>query len=117
MPEPIDDNQPLNSLIGTALSGVVFTRHYIQLAFDGPLLNIDTRPTIEAGKLRLSGGDPGFRDALCERIGSAVSASDVQEGVILSVTFADGVTLTVPLTHEDKPCAAEFRSGLDLWEW
>ena len=114
---PIDDNQPLNSLIGTALSGVVFTRHYIQLAFDGPLLNMDARPTIQAGKLNLSSGESGFRDALCERIGVLVAAADVQEGIALSLTFADGSVLTLPLTHEDKPYAAEFRSGLDLWEW
>ena len=112
-----DDGDPLAPILGKELAAVVFHRHYIQLAFDGPLLNIDARSTVRISGRGVSAGQAGFRDALCERIGLIVTQAYVCEDVELGIAFGDGSTLTVPLTHEEKPQAAEFRNGFDLWVW
>ena len=68
-------------LIGSELAWVVFVRDYLQLRFEGlrafSTLSIYTEPWIQLCERVSSWGEPGFRDALCERINQEVHTADI----------------------------------------
>jgi hypothetical protein len=90
----------LSGLIGRALSAVVFVQDYLQLQFDGDLLTVLVWPTVVSGGGRYTFGNPGYRDALCERIAAVVTDAEVEPEQRLTVRLDDGSTIVVPLDPE-----------------
>jgi hypothetical protein len=103
----------LESIVGRELSAVVFVRDYIQLQFDGAGLSALNLPMIKVGQQTLAFGEPGYRDALCERIGRAVRSASVEENERILMEFEDGSTLSISLRPDDYsgPEAAIFNNG------
>jgi hypothetical protein len=61
--------QRLAKIVGEPLSAVTFVRDYVQLHFDGPTISAFTLPTVTVRGKTIAFADPGYRDALCARIG------------------------------------------------
>jgi hypothetical protein len=77
-------------------------------------------PVIKVGQKPLSFGQPGYRDALCERIGQAVRSACVEENEGIFIDFEDGSTLSISLRPDDYsgPEAAIFDNGPEeTWVW
>ncbi len=92
---------PLKVLQGSQLSSVEFVQDYVQLHFDGPTLTAITPPRVRLMNQWFEWGKPGYRDALCERIGKLVDrALTISEQEIV-VEFADGSTISISLRSED----------------
>jgi hypothetical protein len=91
----------LRALVGRALSSVEFVQDYIQFRFDGPCVSTYTLPSVESpDHQRLQSGERGYRDALCDRIGSEVKAAGLQDQEVF-VLFSDGMALRVSLCEAD----------------
>ena len=82
---------------------------YIQFGFDGPSLTAYTLPAVSRKSENLIWGQLGYRDALCEQIGSRVAGTGVNEERV-AITFDTGATISISLRNEDYrgPEALEF---------
>lgn len=111
----------LHYLDNEQLSAVTFVQDYVQLHFDGPCLTAYVWPHILNQKGSIAPKVPGYRDALCERIGKIVVQAFEEPGERLAIVFADGVTLEVSLKEADReePEAAMFhdQSGKSWNVW
>ncbi len=96
------DRQHLTAITDGELSAVTFVRDYIQLHFDGPTINAITLPTVVVGGSVFSPADPGYRDALCARIGTRIRAAYADPGQRLQIEFTDGSSLSISLRPEDR---------------
>lgn len=101
---------PLTGIVGSQLSSVEFVQDYVQLHFDGPSLAAITHPVVAAGGTHFEWGSPGYRDALCERIGKTVQEVAVVGGRDIQIKFSDGPRILISLQPEDYrgPEAAVF---------
>jgi hypothetical protein len=107
---------PLPSLVGSRMYSVTFILDYQQLAFDGPdteqhAINTYSRTRVGVGDSWFVSGEPGYRDALCNRVGGIVriaGTDDAEKQII--VTFADDAIISISLRPEDftGPEAAEY---------
>ena len=114
-----EKSNPLHPLLGEELSAVVFVRDYVQLQFDGPGLTLINDPTVITNATKYQPALPGYRDALCERIGKSVSNAQVAEGDELRIDFNDGSTILISLRPGDYigAEAAIFNHGEETWVW
>jgi len=94
--------QHLTAITDGELSAITFVRDYIQLHFDGPTINAYTLPTVVVGGSVFSHADPGYRDALCARIGATVRAAYADPGQRLQIDFSDDSSLSISLRPEDR---------------
>lgn len=114
------ERRALAPIVAEKLSSVEFVQDYVQLRFDGPTLTVFTMPVVAADGRVFRVGDPGYRDALCERIAVLVTAADVGAEAI-TIEFAGGARLTVSLLREDQGPSRESAtfdegvSGEALW--
>jgi hypothetical protein len=95
------NTSPLQRLVGEKLSSVTFVMDYVQLRFDGPLLTAYTGPDVTFGGKVFAWGKPGFRDALCERIGAIVRQAEVVNDDAIRLRFSDGGVISISLKSED----------------
>jgi hypothetical protein len=74
-------------------------------------MNIYTYPRVQAGGREFAWGAPGFRDALCDRIGARVGRADTDfEAEQILVEYDDASVISVslrPVAISD-PEAAEY---------
>jgi hypothetical protein len=96
---------------------VEFVHDYVQLRFDGPSLTIHAPAEVQRGDNTKRSGTPGYRDALCERIGSSVTSTELRQGEELYLRFADGAAIRISLRPQDSPGpeAIEFRDEKEWW--
>jgi hypothetical protein len=91
----------LKILENCELSGVTFIRDYLQLHFDGPLLNGYIWPILTIGGNAITIKASGYRDALCAQIGKQIaSAVQVNEQIVLR--FNDCSEISFSLKAEDQ---------------
>lgn len=90
-----------DELQGEQLSAVTFVQDYLQLSFDGPVLNIFNPLTVESGDTKITSWASGFRDALCAQITKIVAFVEFIEGEAFIITFEDKSRLSVSLQAED----------------
>jgi hypothetical protein len=103
MRTPKSDETILKSLEGNRLSAVTFVlQDYLQLHFDGSLLNVYVWPRIRTGELALDRDTPGYRDALCRQIGKHVGAAIEEPNDKLVIQFVDGTIVEISLKEEDR---------------
>ena len=105
----------LPQIVGEQLSAVTFVQDYVQLQFDGPILNALTVVTVATPRERARSGDDQFRNLLCSCITKRVSHVEVREREALSIHLADGFSISVSLRDEDYCCpeAVNFRGRND----
>jgi hypothetical protein len=114
------DVQPLNLIVGSALSSVEFVRDYVQLRFDGPYLTAITTPVIQDGKNLYERTTSGYCDVLCKCIGITLRNAFILPNKEIHLEFDNGIHITISLKPEDYfgPEAAIFSNGeQDLWVW
>jgi hypothetical protein len=109
--DPLFGEMALQEIVGKQLSAVTFVMDYVQLAFDGPMINAYAWPTVHVGDRKFDRSDPSYRDELCARVAISVVAVQVPREAI-EIAFADGSTIRISLRaedlHEGIPEAAEF---------
>lgn len=106
----------LHNLVGRQLSAVVFVRDYLQLQFDGGVLSLYVWPSIELCEVRLTHGQPGYRDLLCDQIGKVVSdIRDNREGIALDFVGGSVVRALFRELDGHLPEAAQFQDFGSLW--
>ncbi len=112
-----DLNSAIGKLTGRMLSSVEFVQDYLQLRFDGPCLTAYTRPVVNLGPDHIDWGGAGYRDLLCEQIGSTVVDALANEVEVL-IRFESGVVVSVSLRDRDYlgPEAIQF-TGEDGVAW
>jgi hypothetical protein len=114
----------LRRLIAIEASSVVFVRDYVQLHFDPiagsrwtyPLLTMFTWPVVHDRTSYGRKGDPGYRDALCDRIGVSVAGAAVTDEEA-QLWFTDGACLTISLRAAVRAGEESllFTDGSDAW--
>jgi hypothetical protein len=107
----------LKRLNGRQLSSVEFVQDYVQLRFDGPWLTAYVLPVVQLDGEQLRHDVPGFRDALCARIGRAVLQSEFRTGEGLFLHFDDLAVIRISVRDSDYtgPEALEFVDGHQRW--
>ena len=105
--------QGITGIIGEQLSSVEFVQDYVQLHFDGPILTAFVWPVVRIPGALIRVKDPGYKDALCARIGRNVRKVNFLEAVELLVEFEDDSIISVSLRLEDSvgPEAGHFSTG------
>lgn len=100
--------EPLNDLVGGRFYAVTFVLDYLQLQCDGPqtgedhFMIVEAHPRIRAHERGSSGGEPEFRDALCDQFGSMVrqARTDI-EGEQILIEFDSNALFSVSLRLEN----------------
>jgi hypothetical protein len=106
--------EALERIVGTSLRSVAFVADYVQFDFDGPGLTAYTLPTVSLGSEHLKSEQPGYRDALCRRIGSRVERIEADDQHV-SVIFEGEAAISISLLDEDYtgPEALQFLLNQD----
>tara|TARA_R110000823_G_scaffold216426_1_gene345983 strand:+ start:820 stop:1155 length:336 start_codon:yes stop_codon:yes gene_type:complete len=91
---------PIEKLKGEQLSAVTFVQDYLQLHFDGPLLNVYSPLTISSGENKETSWSPNFRNALCAQIAKQVTQVELAE-TYLRLTFSDQSSVSISLAEND----------------
>ena len=104
-----DFSSAIGQLKGRVLSSIEFVQDYVQLRFDGPCLTMYTHPNIDHTEGRSCWGSTGYRDRLCDQIGSTVTDAWANEAEV-SVGFESGTVISVSMKDEDYsgPEAVQF---------
>jgi hypothetical protein len=99
--------EPLSIIVGKELSSVQFVLDYVQFRFDAdgidstPCLTVTASMHVGIEGVVFKKGQPGFRDALCERIGKTVKgARSLPER--FQIEFSDTSTFVVSLSSDDR---------------
>src|SRR5215208_3252761 len=111
-------DEPLAHLENRELSAVTFVRDYIQLHFDGPVLNAYVWPKLNSALGIFEQHAPGYRDVLCGQIGRLVVAAVVDPTTEISLHFDNNTIIAISLREEGRAGseAAMFQDGTGkLW--
>lgn len=107
--------EALAPIVGEELSSVEFIRDYVSLHFDGPRLDALNDPLVIVEKRVFTASEPGWRDALCERISATVVTASVGEAEI-TIMFDDLAEVHIPFALQEDSNQAEaaiFNNGFD----
>ena len=103
--------------LGNDLSAVHFIMDYLRTVFDGPRLNLYVWPRVHRASDALKHTDMGYTDSLIALIGTQLTAVDERLDYGLTLDFADGTRLAVPLDGTDA-VAGEIAEFHDIdGEW
>jgi len=92
----------LQSVVGRQLSAVTFVQDYIQLQFDGALLNAYVWPTVETQGRKTTRESSNYRNVLCDQIGRNVVEVSEIGGEALVVRLEGTTTIRVSLDEQDR---------------
>jgi hypothetical protein len=108
--------EALTRLRGEQLSSVQFVQDYEQLRFDGQTLTAYSPIVVTDQVKRLTRDMPGYRDALCNRIGRTVVDMSLT-AMSLAIRFDDDSVLEIGVGDVDRrgPEALEFRTADGWW--
>lgn len=107
----MENANPLQILVGRELTSITFVAGYVQLHFDGPLMNVMNQPIVETGTSAHQFGDINYNNALINLIGSPVVEADLHEGLCARISFPGNRAIVVPLdpnSYRDGPEAIIF---------
>ena len=93
---------PICILKSLALVSVEFVHDYVQLRFDGPCLTVNAPYVILVEGTSYKKGDPGYRDALCDRIERSVRNARTVPRHETRIEFDDNASLVISLKPEDQ---------------
>jgi hypothetical protein len=96
------DGDDPTDLVGEQLTEVAFVMDYVELKFNGPVLRVFTKPTVEVDGVGLHFPETGSRDALCSLIGATVAAVSVHDGDHIEIKTSAGGRLMIPINDEAR---------------
>lgn len=100
----VTTDSPLSRLQGSELAQVWFVRDYLQLIFEGEpkhwSLQCYAWPAVQREGRRVGFGETGYRDDLCDLIGSVMVSGTESESAGLSIVFDEGSLTLNPATAE-----------------
>jgi len=107
--------QSVAQIVGQQLSSVAFNMDYLELSFESRILTLLTPVSVHSPAGIVCQSDPGWREALCSRIGHIVSAVGMRDDH-LCVDFDTGFSIAASLRTEDYlgPEAIIFKDGSGL---
>src|SRR5262249_40424713 len=88
-------NSALNQLVSSPLSSVEFVQDYMQLHFDGSTITAYIHPYIVRNERKLSWGDSGYRDSLCDLIRLTLEYAEISPSKELTLTFEDHTSIKI----------------------
>ncbi len=104
--------EPVQQLVGAELAAVVFVRDYIQLSFDGPMLNAHTPIAVTTDGVMSVSGDDQFRNRLCGLIGRSVTNVRVRDDEFRIELFGgSSISLSLRPAHYAGPEAVVFHGA------
>jgi hypothetical protein len=92
---------PIEKLKGEQLSAVTFVHDYVQLHFDGPLMNVYAPVTVCAGGRSDSSGGSEFRNAICAQIAKEIASTEWGDESHLKLSFTDKSSISISLNPSD----------------
>jgi hypothetical protein len=101
MLRPNEKYGAFDHLIGEKLAAVTFVWEYYQLLIGTTTLTMYAAPTVQLGSAVFSQHTPGFRDALCQRVGAEVR-DVIDTDQELSLELSDGGSVNVSLRPRDR---------------
>ena len=110
----------LRTVVGSRLTSVQFVMDYLILGFDekGALTTL-VWPELVQGEACLAYGTTGYRDTLCEIIGTAVSNVRVTDDEGVEIAFADGhqlrITFSISKLQGEKMIFTTPQHKLVVW--
>jgi hypothetical protein len=115
-------NALLGRLVGFRLYSVQFVMDYVQLRFDGPtedgpVLNCDVLPVVEARTGLIAPAQVGYADALRAFIPGRVVATVEETGRGLRIEFDDGTICLHPEADEVPGPEIALLSGFKDGHW
>ena len=107
----------LETIVGEFMSSVEFAMDCVQLRFNGSALTAFVSLQVHNRDQTFRKADPGYRDAICALIGAAVAGTEVREGEVLRIIFAEDHSIAVSLRAEGSagPESAYFVSESGRW--
>lgn len=99
------NTNPLQDLVGSHLSAVVFVQDYVQLQFDGPGLTAITQPRVHTLNETYGWGMSEYRNLLCNQIGKLVRRAFTIKGQEIKIEFEDDSSITISLRAADYRAA------------
>ena len=103
IPRPNHSDPTLFLLERKELSAITFVRDYIQLHFDGPILNLYVWPNVKSSTFgRFEHNTSGYRDALCGQIGKLVVAAVIDPTNQISLHFDNDTVISISLNREHR---------------
>ncbi len=97
-----NEESELSHLKGCELAGLVFIRDYLQLLFDGPVMNVYLWPIVRIDGKVFAIDNQGYRDALCEQIGKMVVDTIEESKQRLLLRFEDNSEVEISLKDDDQ---------------
>ena len=91
----------IEKLKGERLSSVTFVQYYIQLHFDGPVMNVFTPLTVCAGGRKERSWSLEFRNILCAQIAKKVKSVEYEDKMYLKLGFTDESFISISLVPDD----------------
>jgi hypothetical protein len=88
-------------LIGHQLSAVTFVQDYLQLAFDGPVINVYNPLTVETPTITVWTWEDQLRNVLCGQITKRVADVAVILHDQCRIVFTDGSIIRISLREDD----------------
>src|SRR5262245_20061712 len=99
--QPETPETPFHQLIGEQLSAVIFVQDYLQLAFDGPVINIYNPLTVETSTITIKTWEDQLRNVLCGQITKRVADVVVIPRDQYRIVFTDGSVIRISLRDDD----------------
>ncbi|WP_158752832.1 hypothetical protein [Dyella sp. S184] len=100
-------------LLQKKLVSVTFIKDYLQLNFDGPYFNFYDYPSINVGGEIFDSKKFGYREHICNLIGSKVVLIKEDIDSNISINFDNSSSVSLSLKPEDRSSVeiAMFQSG------
>lgn len=111
------ESSGLNNLENRELAGVTFIRNYLQLLFDGPIMNVLLWPIVTTNDGISMVDNPGYRDALCNQIGKLVTHAIEEPNKKITLQFSDGSKIEISLKERGQTGPEAINLVLENGEW
>lgn len=105
----------LEDLVDEQLGGIHFVQDYVELYFDGPIVRCLQWPILVFNGKRIASDMQGYRDEICQMIGTQVDEVEIIEGDCIKIVLRNGWLIEVPIDTESSsyPESAHFVPGID----
>jgi flagellar basal body P-ring protein FlgI len=107
----------LTALVGKRMISVIFIWDYMQFGFDDATITAVTNPTVSAGGHTLQLGEAGYRDRLCDQIGSIITSAAAVPDEEIAIGFSSGANLHISLKPDDYRAAEAVIIDIDDGKW
>lgn len=107
----------MQALEGQKLVAVTFVVDYLQLQFEGARMTVYVWPTMIDAEHRYERSSQRYCDRMCSLIGEDVLGVSEEADVAITLSFATGVHLRIPLGYEFRDSAEALMLETNSGEW